>query len=433
MMPGTRTNRGETMLGAVAAALQERKAEGWLVGGSVRDRELGRFSPDIDVVVTGDASAISREAARRLGLPWFTLSEEHRAYRVVGEHDHLDVAAARGGDIQSDLAERDFTINAMARPIGAGGALGGLIDPHGGLPDLRAGRLAAVSAHIFSDDPLRLMRAARFSHVFNLDIDAGLRAAVRAQAAQIVQAAAERTAAEMVLTLDAGRAGDAARLWHDLGLLHALLPEAGAGDGTVPSRPAPDALFAALDRLEESLANGGIPAARLEQSVDGAFSRATALRLAGVLAGVPAEKIGRVARRLKLSSPMMSFLATAARMSGWGALPSVTPAPDRPGREAVLFLWAAAPWEPEVLVLATAADGGATTTAAAQALLETWQVREAPGARHLPFDGNGLMSELGLDPGPRLGAALRAARLSWEAGEAGTAEEALAAARAALE
>jgi hypothetical protein len=58
--------------------------------------------------------------------------------------------------------------------------------------------------------------------------------------------------------------------------------------------------------------------------------------------------------------------------------------------------------------------------------------RASSGVPQLPFDGNDLMKELGLAHGPRLGRALRAAKLVWEAGEATTAEQALAAARAAL-
>jgi hypothetical protein len=61
-----------------------------------------------------------------------------------------------------------------------------------------------------------------------------------------------------------------------------------------------------------------------------------------------------------------------------------------------------------------------------------WAERETSGVPRLPFDGHALMAELDLSPGPRLGEALRAAKLAWEAGEAATPEEALMAAREAL-
>lgn len=102
----------------------------------------------------------------------------------------------------------------------------------------------------------------------------------------------------------------------------------------------------------------------------------------------------------------------------------------QPGREAVLFLWAAAPWEPEVILLAEVA--AAAGEAATAGLLEAWAARDSAGVPGLPFDGEDLMEELLLEPGPRLGQALRAARLAWESGEALTREEALVAARAAV-
>ena len=125
----------------------------------------------------------------------------------------------RGGGILADLAERDFTINAMALSARAAASL---IDPFGGLTDLRARRLRAVSTASSQADPLRLMRAARFAHVLSLGSGPRLEAGRAAAGRRVGRAAAERVVTEMILTLDAGRAGDAARLWHELGLLQAV-------------------------------------------------------------------------------------------------------------------------------------------------------------------------------------------------------------------
>ena len=310
------------------------------------------------------------------------------------------------------------------------------MDPFGGLADLGARRLTAVSERIFADDPLRLMRAARFAHVLGLEPALALREAVREQAGEVKRAAPERVATEMVLTLDAGRAGDAARLWQGLGLLAALIPERGQSE-------AEDALFAFLDHLEEVLAGtaGGLPSAaplparRLTETIDGAVQRRTALRLAGLLRGIEPGRAAKAGRRLKLSSSMISLIETAARMNLRGALPDVGQATG-PGREAVLFLWASSPWEPEVILLAAAAAACAADsggTAAVQALMAVWATRARDGVPRLPFDGNALMEELRLGPGPQLGTALRAARLAWESGEATSVEQALAAARDVLD
>jgi tRNA nucleotidyltransferase/poly(A) polymerase len=117
------------MLQALTEVLQRRRTEGWVGGGSVRDLELGRSSPDLDLVVAADAATVAREAARLLKVPCFALSERHSAYRVMGCDGHIDVAALRGKGIVDDLAERDFTVNAMAIPLSEGDT----VDPFGGL------------------------------------------------------------------------------------------------------------------------------------------------------------------------------------------------------------------------------------------------------------------------------------------------------------
>jgi poly(A) polymerase len=445
-MPVKRPTEGEDMLRTVTAVLRARGVEGWLVGGTVRDRNLGRYSPDVDVAVAGEAAAVAVDVARKLHAPWFALSERHGAFRVVVGHAHIDVATVRGKGILADLALRDFTVNAMAVPLEGGG----IIDPFRGLDDLRSGRLAAVSDHIFDDDPLRLLRAPRFAHVLGLRLDPPLTDAVRVQAPRLWRAAPERIATEMVLTLAAGAAGDAARLWNDLGLLGVLIPELVEEGRLSPS-------LGLLDRLEQILVDlpGRFPdsasllESRLAEPVDGAIDRRVALRLAGLVRGIGPEQALRAGRRLKVSSALLSLLQTTARISGHAdLLPGVDGPPPAtansagldpsahpvdPGRDAVLFLWAAGPWEPEIILLSAAAAPAGTSAGAAASLMTLWAGRATSGAPRLPFDGVGLMKELDLSPGPRLGRALRAARLAWEAGEATTAEQALAAAKMALD
>lgn len=431
------------MLQTVADILRSRGIQGWLVGGSVRDRELGRSSPDLDVVVAGDPAAVAEEIARAVGAPWFTLSERHGAYRVMGPEGHIDVAAVRGAGVLDDLAQRDFTVNAMAAPVGAGS--GGLIDPYGGLTDLQAGRLVAVSEHIFSDDPVRLMRAARFCHVLGMVPDPALASIVRAQASLLARAAPERVTAEMVLTLAEGRSGGAARLWDDLGLLRMMLPESAqvaGGAANVPTSALASNLLPTLgllDRLEAILLDPAMwfpeasdaLTARLAQPVDGAVDRPVALRLAGLMHQMAPRQAAAAGRRLRLSSALASLLEATGRMVGNGAIPMPAPASlARPGRAVILYLWAAAPWEPEVILLTAAAQTGAAT--AARPLMALWSRRAAADLPAPPVDGEVIMRELGLAPGPRLGEALRAARLAWEAGEVTDPAQALEAAKGAI-
>src|SRR5439155_24474825 len=116
----------------------------WVVGGAVRDRLMGRPTPDdVDLAVAGDpgeaAKALARAAQPRAAA--FALSEAFGAWRVVGAGHawQVDLTPLRDGALDADLAARDFTINAMAEPL-AGGEL---VDPRGGREDLAARRLRA--------------------------------------------------------------------------------------------------------------------------------------------------------------------------------------------------------------------------------------------------------------------------------------------------
>jgi tRNA nucleotidyltransferase (CCA-adding enzyme) len=153
-------------LEAVAAAAEDPV---YLVGGAVRDLLLGAGrSANLDLVVEGDAAAL----AARLGAE---VLEHERFGTATARLDGLevDVAATRtetyphpgalpeiapGASIEVDLARRDFTLNAMAVPLGEPQ----LVDPLGGLADLEAGRLRVLHERSFLDDPTRALRAARY-------------------------------------------------------------------------------------------------------------------------------------------------------------------------------------------------------------------------------------------------------------------------------
>ncbi|MFH0916116.1 MAG: hypothetical protein V1912_06660 [bacterium] len=425
------------MLQAVADILRRRQTDGWLVGGSVRDRELGGYSPDLDVVVAHDPAGVAQEVAVRLASPWFALSARHGAYRVMGPEGHIDVALMRGAGIVDDLGQRDFTVNAMAMPL-EGGAI---VDPFGGSEHLRQGRLVAVSERIFQDDPLRLMRAPRVCHLLGLRLDPSLEALIRAQAPTVARAASERVATEMALTLEVGRSSAAVRLWQELGLLAVVLPEVMAAEGLTLTLEVLEQLDDMMVRPEAWFRSAaGAAVERLAQPVDGALTRPGALRLAGLVHRIPPHSAVAAGRRLKLSGATTSLLATVSGCFDRGKCYRGTlQQAALSNRSAVLFLWNAAPWEPEVIMLAAAAlasPGGApepvAAIAAAVRLMDLWADRSLQGVPHPPIDGESLMRELGLAGGPLLGKVLRAVRLAWEAGEARTAAEALSVARGAL-
>jgi tRNA nucleotidyltransferase/poly(A) polymerase len=189
-----------------------RGQEAWVVGGAVRDELLGREVIDLDVACA-DPKAAARAYARRSGGAPFPLSERHGAWRVALDGDRtVDFTPLREG-IEQDLASRDFTINAVAIPLAGGEPL----DPHGGLADLDARRLRAVSPAIFEDDPLRLLRAVRLEEELDTELDPETESLVRAHAALVTKPAGERILAELERLEPRGFF----RL-HELGLLEPL-------------------------------------------------------------------------------------------------------------------------------------------------------------------------------------------------------------------
>jgi tRNA nucleotidyltransferase (CCA-adding enzyme) len=150
----------------------------YLVGGVVRDLLLGIGGADLDVAIEGDPAALA-------DVPGFTL--ERNALFLTGRLEQggikIDVAQTRAesyprpgalpevtpASIGDDLARRDFTVNAMALPLS--GDEQALIDPHGGLDDLRAGLLRVLHDSSFVDDPTRALRAARYGARFGFELE----------------------------------------------------------------------------------------------------------------------------------------------------------------------------------------------------------------------------------------------------------------------
>lgn len=169
--------------------------EAWVVGGAVRDEVLGRPVIDLDI-----ACRDPEAAARRYGGAVFPLSERHGAWRVaLVDGRTVDFTPLRD-DIAADLATRDFTINAVARPLAGGEP----VDPFDGLGDLERRTLRAVSPTVFADDPLRLLRVVRLEDELGFRLDAETERLVREHAALVGRPAGERILAELVRLSDAG-------------------------------------------------------------------------------------------------------------------------------------------------------------------------------------------------------------------------------------
>src|SRR2546421_1968882 len=166
--------------------------EAWVVGGAVRDELLGRELVDLDIAVRDPAGAARAYAKRSGGAP-FPLSERFGAWRVALEDGRTVDFTPLPRSVEDDLATRDFTLNAIARPLAGGDP----VDPFGGEEDLRAGRLRAVRGSVFEDDPLRLLRAVRLGGQPDVRPDEATEALGGEHAALVAPPAGERSPAEL--------------------------------------------------------------------------------------------------------------------------------------------------------------------------------------------------------------------------------------------
>lgn len=148
----------------------------YAVGGAIRDALLGKSSQDRDYVVVG-ATPAEMEAAGYTPVgkdfPVFLHPRTKEEYalarterKTAAGYKGFDFYCAPDVTLEDDLIRRDLTINAMAQAVGEDGALtGSVIDPHGGQRDLQARLFRHVST-AFAEDPVRILRVARFAARF---------------------------------------------------------------------------------------------------------------------------------------------------------------------------------------------------------------------------------------------------------------------------
>lgn len=213
----------------------------YLVGGSVRDGYLLGAAKDLDYLVTGvpsDVLIALLEAhgrvdvvGRSFGVIRFIpdgataavdIALPRREISTGSGHRDFAVDFDPSIPVETDLGRRDFTINAMAQDV----ANGRLIDPFGGLADLRARRLRAVSPGALREDPLRMLRAVQFAARFELEIEPATRRAIADDAPLVVTVSGERIADEFtkLLTL-AEKPSVGLAIMRETGLLAHLFPE----------------------------------------------------------------------------------------------------------------------------------------------------------------------------------------------------------------
>ena len=207
----------------------EGAGDAWIVGGAVRDAAHDREVTDLDVAFAGDPATAAKAVARAGSGHAFELSAEFPTWRAVDRDRswQVDVTELRGTTIEADLAERDFTVGAVAVPLAGGDP----VDPYGGLADLERRTLRVVGERSFAADPLRLLRAARLAVELELEIDSETVALARREASRAGEAAGERQLFELRQLVGGRDPLRGMALLDELGLMPVVLPELDALQG----------------------------------------------------------------------------------------------------------------------------------------------------------------------------------------------------------
>ena len=202
------------------SALKTNEQKLYLVGGVIRDAIRGWENKDVDILCNFDTRIIARKVAEIKNGAFFVLDEERNTSRVIVNDKTgkkvFDFARLQGGTLQNDLYARDFTINAMAIDFEAPDSL---IDPLHGLDDLRTGVLRACSQESFITDPVRVIRAVRYSVSHNLKMDRTTLKLLRAAVLDLSKVSGERKRDEFFKILETRKPAIGLELLLRLGIL----------------------------------------------------------------------------------------------------------------------------------------------------------------------------------------------------------------------
>lgn len=222
----------------LADTFREHGKQLFLVGGAVRDRLLGRESYDLDMATDAVPGEVKRLALAAKPRSIYTVGEKFGTVGLVFDGRAVEITTFRseeyvprsrkpmvtfGTSLRGDLSRRDFTINAIAYDV----INGQLIDPFGGLRDLKAGLIRAVGDPFqrFDEDPLRLLRAVRFAAQLNFTIERRTAEAITACKDRLRTVSQERIADEMNKMLLSPHPALGVKLMVKLSLAEVVLPE----------------------------------------------------------------------------------------------------------------------------------------------------------------------------------------------------------------
>jgi tRNA nucleotidyltransferase/poly(A) polymerase len=478
----------------VVGWLAEQDVDAYLVGGYVRDTLLRRdIVYDLDVAVAGDGLPLARSLADRFHGDYYPLDLVRRIGRAIlhrsdSEPLVVDLAQLRGPDLEADLADRDFTVNALAMDARSPSSI---IDFHGGLADLHGRLIRPVTPDSIRNDPLRALRAVRLAAQLRFSLTPEAVAAIRRDGAGLAEISGERIRDELARLLGQTFAYSFLVELERLGLLFLCLPELEPLRGLTQSLPHHlDVLHHSLktvQSLEEILVElpagvdprpsvnlhllGGLErfadriSLHLLEPLSGKRSRLVALKLAALLhdvgkpdasevdgegntrfIGHERESVriaGGALHRLRFSGREVRVVETIIRNH---MRPLLLAKQEVVTRRAVYRFFRASGEAGIDTILHALADHRATyapgtgerewrqlLSVAARMLGDYWDYRSERVSPKRLLTGHDLMSEFGLQPGPKIGELLEAVQEALAIGQLHTRDEAKALVRSLLE
>ena len=402
----------------------------YIVGGLLRDTMLGRPADDWDLATDAlpeQTQALFPDAVYENRFGTVAVRRRRHEYEITtfrSDHDYADFRRPHkvefGTSLEADLARRDFTVNAMA--WGATPAAGvtpgdpaalpaALVDPFGGRLDVARRILRAVGdpETRFKEDALRMVRAVRLAATLGFSVEPDTLAAIRDHAPLVAHLSGERIAAELGKLLAAESPSVGLRLLADTGLLDTISPELASQRGVVQNKIEGEDLWQHTLRTVD--ATPAHPIVRLAALVHDIGKPAT--QADGHFYGhetVGAEQARKLLERLHEPRIVTERVAHLVRQhmfkyeSGWSDS-AVRRFIGKVGRDVIDELFALREADNIGSGVAPAADGLDELRARIAAELASGPVLDRYA---LAIDGNDLIVEFGLRPGPHLGRILDA-------------------------
>lgn len=194
----------------------------YIVGGYIRDKLLGikKEPKDLDVIIEKDIDDLINYLKKE-EYKVFVVKEELNIFRVFKGDLAADVTLLKGTDIEEDLGKRDFTINAIALEL----TENKIIDIFEGRKHLKSNIVQQVNENSIKDDPVRILRAARFIITYGMHLNIFTEASIREQGEKLLSAPKERLFNEFMKIIENDKGGNAFNILDNMMVLNQIIPD----------------------------------------------------------------------------------------------------------------------------------------------------------------------------------------------------------------